>query len=371
VPTTAPPQFRLFGFPVTVRVGFLVFLGLIVLVNGPRLGAWMALFIAVFTLVHELGHALAARRAGATASITLDFLYGYAAYTPTRKLSGWAKAGISIAGPAAHIVSSVAVIIAVGFNPFAERALRVADDYQLALLWAGPVIGALNLIPVLPLDGGHIVEAGLRGLSPRHGYRIAVYSSLAISAIGGVMLLTNPRLASLAIFLIFPVVAQLQMLGGLRSNDARHRDATLPSMWQLAASIDDPLAARQSLIAGFDRAQPWTTQQRDVSGAQLQRLLDLLPDPLPHGHPSADYQLADVLLHLGEYRRAAHYSATAFEFNRHPLLAVQVARAAAALGDSDTAAAWVRTSMRPALTAEVRDALITAPELSHLVTQPG
>ena len=41
---------------------------------------WLAISIAGFTLLHELGHAVAARRAGAKAEISLDFLAGYASY---------------------------------------------------------------------------------------------------------------------------------------------------------------------------------------------------------------------------------------------------------------------------------------------------
>jgi hypothetical protein len=49
---------RVLGFPVKVRVGFGVFMLLIVALNGLELGLWLAGSIAVFTLVHELGHHL-------------------------------------------------------------------------------------------------------------------------------------------------------------------------------------------------------------------------------------------------------------------------------------------------------------------------
>ena len=54
---------------------------LIVVLYGDEFGLWLAGSIAAFTLLHELGHAVAARRAGATAEISLDFLAGYASYT--------------------------------------------------------------------------------------------------------------------------------------------------------------------------------------------------------------------------------------------------------------------------------------------------
>lgn len=73
---------RVLGFPVQIRPGFVLFMLLIVVVNGQPMGYWLAGSVTVFTLVHELGHAVAARRTGATASISLDFLAGYASFTP-------------------------------------------------------------------------------------------------------------------------------------------------------------------------------------------------------------------------------------------------------------------------------------------------
>src|SRR6266542_3977884 len=103
----SPPAFRLFGFPVHVRPGFLFFLIVVVAINGgDALALWLAAFMATFTLLHELGHAVAARATGARAEISLDFFYGYAAFTPTRPLKRWERAGISFAGPATQIALS-------------------------------------------------------------------------------------------------------------------------------------------------------------------------------------------------------------------------------------------------------------------------
>ena len=64
-----------------------MFMVLIVVINGDEFGVWLAGSIAGFTLLHELGHAVAARRAGAEAEISLDFMAGYASYTAPQPLS--------------------------------------------------------------------------------------------------------------------------------------------------------------------------------------------------------------------------------------------------------------------------------------------
>ena len=92
-------MFRLLGFPVHVRAGFIVFMALIVFLYGNEFGLWLAGALAVLTLIHELGHAVAARATGAEAEISLDFLAGYASFTPSRPLTRWEQAGISFALP--------------------------------------------------------------------------------------------------------------------------------------------------------------------------------------------------------------------------------------------------------------------------------
>ena len=78
----------------------------------------------MFTLIHELGHAVAARATGADAEISLNFLAGYASYLPTRPISRLEHAGISFAGPAVQIVTSVAVLLRDGRQPARARIDR-------------------------------------------------------------------------------------------------------------------------------------------------------------------------------------------------------------------------------------------------------
>jgi Zn-dependent protease len=111
---------RILGFPVQIRPGFVLFMLLIVVVNGQPMGFWLAGSVTVFTLAHELGHAVAARRTGATASISLDFLAGYASYAPSRPLTRGERATIAIAGPAVQIVLGIVVLLAMGVDPLSH-----------------------------------------------------------------------------------------------------------------------------------------------------------------------------------------------------------------------------------------------------------
>src|SRR3954464_11080356 len=104
---SATPGLRIFGFPVDVRPGFLMLLALFAIIYSGQgegeLGIWLAVCVAVFTLIHDLGHPCAPLPAGARASFALDFLAGYASFVPPRPLKRGERAGISVPAPAIQI----------------------------------------------------------------------------------------------------------------------------------------------------------------------------------------------------------------------------------------------------------------------------
>ena len=389
------PAFRLFGFPVHVRPGFYMLMVVVVIVNGPDLGIWLAGFIAGLTLLLELGHALAARATGANAEISLDFLAGYASFVPTRPLKRWERAAISFAGPAIQILVSVLALWAMGVHPLHPGV--GASNAARALWWAGPVIGLFNLLPILPFDGGNIVLSGLDFFFGKRARIVMLYSSLAITIGGGLWLLSQPRFGSIAIYAaIFPLMAQIQMLrahGESRKPDA-HSAAVLAetAAWRegdlsrmLPGQIPSPWfrANQQLLQTGPDLArgvlmdsfaytgQPQWLPPDAADEATLARLVALLPRPLPTGNLESEHALADILIRLGDYDTAAHYAADSYRRSPSPISALAVARSAAALGDRETALGWLRAAESLANPAWISQALQNAPGLAQLASGPA
>ena len=185
-------------------------LALFAFINQGELGLWLAGCVGVFTLIHELGHAFAARATGAKASIALDFMAGYASFMPTRPLKRWERAGISVAGPAVQIGLGVVVLLAMGVNPLDFDQVHSTAP-ALAVWWAGPIIGLVNLIPILPLDGGNIVMSGLDAIIPGRARTVMLYFSIVVTATGLVWFATTGR-SFASFFFVFPLLTQLQML---------------------------------------------------------------------------------------------------------------------------------------------------------------
>lgn len=132
---------------------------------SPGLGGWsylagfgFAVFLYASVLLHEISHAVAARRFGfPVTSITLHFLGGMTAIRGESRRPR-EEFWIAVVGP----LTSLAV-------GFAALWLSRSVDSGLAglavggLAYANLFIGVLNLIPGLPLDGGRVLRAMIWG----------------------------------------------------------------------------------------------------------------------------------------------------------------------------------------------------------------
>ena len=388
---SAAAVFRLFGFPVHVRPGFFMFMVLVVVAQGPTFGIPFAVFMAVFTIIHELGHAFAARSTGAEAQIALDFMAGYAAFTPTRVLKRWERVGISFAGPGVQILIGGIVYVALrgGFEtPQSGNAI------QLAVFWAGPMIGLFNLIPVLPFDGGHIAEVGVELVAGKRAHRLMQWFTIAAAVVAMAWMALDPHLVRFIFFALIPLLSVVATMSSERTHERRARsqqvlarsealawatgqvqfpDGTVPSPWfrawqQLQAG--EPAAALHVLLLDLADTEPVNWWPPDAAPVEaLAQVAAVLPQPIPQGRAYSAFVLSGVLLRVGRHDEAARYAASAYEANRAPMLAVHVARAAAALGHRSTALAWLRTASgtSPDLVAHAID---TAPEFDSLRHDP-
>jgi len=161
-------RFPLFGVPVSIHWSFLfvAVFGLGVY-SGWEIAAWTgAVLVAV--LLHESGHAFTARAFGASpVSITLFALGGYTSWGSPRRIGPGRQFIISAAGSAVGIAAGLGVI---GLLAFA---------FLRSFVWAGLVWGILNWIPILPLDGGHMLQHGLEMVTPTKAAPIARWVSVA------------------------------------------------------------------------------------------------------------------------------------------------------------------------------------------------
>lgn len=133
----------------------------------PGLGFWkyvagfvFAVVLYLSVLLHEASHAVVAKRLGyGVTSITLHFLGGMTEIDGTSRRPRH-EFWIAVVGPLTSIAVGAAALGAWWVVP--DGLLREAIG---SLAGANLVIGVLNLVPGLPLDGGRVLKAVVWGAS--------------------------------------------------------------------------------------------------------------------------------------------------------------------------------------------------------------
>lgn len=164
---------RLAGIPIGVQPLWLLIVALITWSLGAAyypdrvagiaplaaygLGLLSALLLFASILLHELGHAIVARRNGVEIEeIDLWLLGGVARMAGYPKTAG-AELRFAIAGPAVTLAIAAAFgAIAAALPSSAPDALRAIVEYQAFVNLA---ILVFNLLPAFPLDGGRVARA--------------------------------------------------------------------------------------------------------------------------------------------------------------------------------------------------------------------
>lgn len=156
-------SFRVLGVPVRIDPSFLVLFVLFGFVNQFTVGEiviWV-LVAGVSILVHEMGHALVARTAGAKPVVLLHGMGGLTSWSGSDNVSRPRMLAISLAGPGSGLLVGVA-LIALRNGALAGTSEQLDFALGVAIL-ANVAWGLLNLLPILPLDGGQVMRDLLPG----------------------------------------------------------------------------------------------------------------------------------------------------------------------------------------------------------------
>ncbi len=146
---------------------FVVSVALYAVIFRPQLG----LGITILLLVHELGHYVIIRSKGLPASLPV-FIPLVGAYVAMRRWPASVRddAEIALAGPLAGSLSALACV---------ALFQATGSQFYLQLAFLGYALNLLNLVPILPLDGGRAANAVSPLLGPLAFIALVVYAVAA------------------------------------------------------------------------------------------------------------------------------------------------------------------------------------------------
>lgn len=176
------PLLRAFGVQIRVHPSWFIIFALVVLslgTLGSPLGdirlsplmTWLrALIVAALffasVIVHELAHALVARRRGLVIKEITLFIFGGAANLEQESPNARTEALVAGAGPVSSVVLGAAcVALALVLGGRGPEITQVVAD---AALWLGSInlmLAVFNLIPGFPMDGGRLLRALVWGVT--------------------------------------------------------------------------------------------------------------------------------------------------------------------------------------------------------------
>lgn len=237
----------------------------------------LAFVIALFIIIvlHELGHALTARRYGIrTRDITLLPIGGVARLERMPEDPGQELA-VALAGPAVNVALAVIfflALVALGQPVFPVNLGDVSFTGTHVLrrfLWVNVVLAGFNLLPAFPMDGGRVLRAFLAmKMDYMHATHVAANIGQGMAFVLGLygLLSTNPFLIFIALFVWMGAAAESSMvqmktgLGGIPVARVMITDFK-------TLRPDEPLSqAAEHLLAGYQQDFPVVDGSEKILG---------------------------------------------------------------------------------------------------------
>jgi Zn-dependent protease len=224
-------SFRLGSIPVRVHGSFLLVVVFLGLQGGDPAGILMwAVVVFLGVLLHELGHALVGRSFGLTPRIDLIGFGGLTSWSggAAGALGPPKRIAISLAGPFTGIAIGLGTLVFIrtraGLPPLALFDHDTPwDPVSYVIVWVNAGWGVLNLLPVLPMDGGNVLFQSLNWVTKGRGETPARVVSFVVATLVAIYALLARQMYGAFLAGLFAV----QNVQALRAKSSRENDAPL------------------------------------------------------------------------------------------------------------------------------------------------
>jgi Zn-dependent protease/predicted transcriptional regulator len=318
----------LFGIRIELHVTFLLFIAWIAFTRGLLEGKTgealesVLLLLLIFTCVvlHELGHALTARRFGIrTRDIILLPIGGLARLErmpdkPQQELL------VAVAGPAVNVVIATLLLVVMGGVPHPFLSRLENGGIVETMFYVNVLMIVFNLVPAFPMDGGRVLRALLAFWLPyARATNIASAIGQAFALLFGTVgyyLSKNPMLIFIGLFVCLgaseerALVQRRSTLSGLPVRAAMVTDFhSLDAQDHLQRAVDYLMSGAQQDFPVLENGAPVGILTRSdlVRALQQQGTVAAVGDVIRRDHEYADAgePLEDAVQRMRERSRSA------------------------------------------------------------------
>lgn len=339
--------------PITIYPSFWILTALIAILFGEgdflKMFIWVVvIFISV--LFHEFGHALTALLFGRNPRIELVAMGGLT-YHDGEKLPFWKQFFITLNGPVFGFIIVIAVFL---LKDIPALSTGYAGQLLLQILVVNVIWTLVNLLPILPLDGGQLLRITLEKFFDYKGLRYAFLSSAIISlAFCLILFLTQNFLAGAVFFLFaFENFDNYRKSRFVRDSDRRdefkkifleaemnlrqgNKEKALEAFEALRTS------AKEGMI--YDTATQYAAFLHYDQGhvQEAYKMLMPLKDRLD---PDALALLHRIAFEQGDFPMVMELAGSVFQYAPEAEVALRSAYAAANLKQAEASIGWLQTA---------------------------
>ncbi|MCP5505804.1 MAG: site-2 protease family protein [Chlamydiales bacterium] len=334
--------------------------------------------IFVSILVHEYGHALTSRYFGQKPRIHL-IAFGGLTYPEGKRLRGWREFLVVLNGPLfGFCLFLIALfILSTGYfeNPFVVITFKI-------MAWVNLFWTLVNLLPVMPLDGGQLLRVIFESIWGAKGLKYAVFTSLLLAGVLGAAAFFIGYFLIGVIFFLFAfqnATAWKQSRVMTESDRSEEITREMKEVEDLINSGQKEVAvpkleeirkkAKEGMI--FNLTSQYLASLKAEKG-DYQEVYNLLKPIRKHLNPEGELHLHRAAYEVEDYPLVIDLAGPAFQLLPDPQIALNSARASAALSHSEAAIGWLKAAkhagldLKPYLEEKLFDSLRGTEEFKKL-----
>lgn len=339
--------------PIQVSPAFLITAGIIGFINANTLYgilAWVGI-IFISVLVHELGHALTSAFFGQSPRIEL-VAFGGLTIPEGPKLKPWKEFLVVLMGPLFGFALFVLASIILQY-PFEGKFIRTTLQMfrNVNLFWT-----IINLLPILPLDGGQLLRIVLDKIGGQKMWRVSIFISVALASLASILFFLIGQIIIGGLFLLF-VMQNFAMMKEMQNYSEADHDEENQKLLKTAEDLyrsgltEEAVEKLNEIIHKTSKGIIHTVASEYLAriyfdDARYEKAFTLLNPLEKYLSREAKCILFLSAYEMKEYKRAISLAGVCFEEKPTADIAVRAALSHANLHHIQETIAWLKTLLK-------------------------